>query len=373
MHVLREKYEEAKAFKKNREYERYFLEKFHQRPLCIFGGGLLGRQICIWLIRNGIRPKCFCDNNPALHGKALFEDIRCVPFQELLKEKESIYVIVGLGDPDAARAVNLQLKDFKYVMRNPLGLSAYWCQTFDISGDVFTEGVHNVLAHVADEESRTLYRILTNLRLQTHVLDYPADILSRYYRKGQYIVRDIIDYNRIKTYVDCGAYNGDSLRDFINLGTHASYYCFEMDRLVFGELANCANEYRGENINLYPCGIGETVGKASYIPDDTGGSTISNCGTDTVQIVSLDSINWDKKIDFIKMDIEGAEESAIRGAKNLIKRDRPILAISIYHNFSQFVNVVRMIQDIEPQYQIYIRQHKCTMDDTVCYAVWKEL
>ena len=369
MNIMFKKFERAKTFKQENGYEKFFLQISNQRPICIFGCGLLGREICSWLIGSGIRPACFCDNNPTLHGETVFEDIPCISFEDLLKNKENMYVIVGIGDLNANQAINIQLKDFKYVMRNPLGITAYWHQTFDISGEEFESGFSYGLKHLEDEDSKELYTILANLRLQDHVEDYSTDILSKYYRKCQYIVKDIIDYSKIKTYLDCGAYDGDSLREFIRLGTDASYHCFEMDRIIFEKLKNNANKYKGKNIKLYSYGVGGTSTEAFYVPDSTGGSKISRHGVESAQIVALDSIDFGEKIDFLKMDIEGAEESAILGAKDLVKRVHPILAISIYHNFSQFVNIAKMIKDIDPQYRIYIRQHKYTMDDTVCYAI----
>lgn len=370
MDTLQEKFEKALEFKARKGYEMFFLQISRQYPICIFGCGLLGRQIGKWLLEYGIQPKYFCDNNPELHGQEILSGVKCVPFHELLPLKDDVYVIVGVGDRQANESINLQLKDFQHIMRNPLGLSTYWCQTFDIGGREFADGVYFVLNHVSDEFSTELFEVLVALRMQDHVIDYPADMLDRYCHRGQYLVKDIVDYSRIRSYVDCGAYTGDSLIDFINLNTNAEYHCFEMDQAVFEILERNAARYQDKRIYLYPYGVGACEETVSYYSDNTGGSKISENGTEQARIVSLDSIEFKEKIDFIKMDIEGAEESAIKGARKLIKRDHPVLAISIYHNFSQFVNVIKMIKEIEPRYKIYIRHHKYTLDDTVCYAVY---
>lgn len=371
MNALCERFRRSKEFKTGKGYETFFLQRSKQHPICIFGGGELGKYICTWLLENEIRVDFFCDNNKALHGKEILGGIKCISFDELLRYKDDAYLIVGVGDRANNAAVNAQLKGFKYIMRNPLGLSTYWHQTFDIDEAEFVNSAQNVLRCVSDPFSKEVYEFLLNLRLQDDVVDHPLDILDRYYCKDQYIVEDIIDYKTIKTCVDCGAYEGDTLEDLIRRGIGVEYHCFEMNPDVFKVLEDNAAKFEGKKIYLYPYGVGETEGEVSYIPDLAGSSRISERGTALAKIVALDDINFDKKVDFIKMDIEGAEERAINGAKTLIQKDHPILAISIYHNFSQFVNVVNMIKKLEPRYEIYIRHHRHTIHDTVCYAVYK--
>lgn len=80
----------------------------------------------------------------------------------------------------------------------------------------------------------------------------------------------------------------------------------------------------------------------------------------------------EKKVDLIKMDIEGAEEAALHGATLVIQKNHPILAISMYHNYKQFSIMPYLIHSIFTGYKIYIRHHKNTLDDTVCYAVYEQ-
>ena len=69
------------------------------------------------------------------------------------------------------------------------------------------------------------------------------------------------------------------------------------------------------------------------------------------------------------MDIEGAEEEAIKGAKNIIIEKKPILAISIYHNANQFLNTWSLIKSLVPGYKLYLRMHSTVSHDTVLYAI----
>jgi hypothetical protein len=70
------------------------------------------------------------------------------------------------------------------------------------------------------------------------------------------------------------------------------------------------------------------------------------------------------------MDIEGAELDALKGAEETIKRDKPKLAICIYHKDSDFVETPEYIHEFVPEYRLYVRHHgRTSARETVLYAV----
>ena len=60
---------------------------------------------------------------------------------------------------------------------------------------------------------------------------------------------------------------------------------------------------------------------------------------------------------FIKMDIEGAEQAALRGCSQHIRKERPKLALSVYHNFEDLWKLPRMIEELVPGYRFFLRYH----------------
>lgn len=92
----------------------------------------------------------------------------------------------------------------------------------------------------------------------------------------------------------------------------------------------------------------------------------------SVEAVTIDDYARDKKIDFIKMDIEGAEEKALCGGMKTIKRDRPILAISIYHSVDDMVNIPELLLKELENYRCMVRHHSFTYSETVMYCVPNE-
>jgi hypothetical protein len=88
-----------------------------------------------------------------------------------------------------------------------------------------------------------------------------------------------------------------------------------------------------------------------------------------VQTTSIDEQFDNEEITFIKMDIEGAEIEATLGAAETIKRCRPKLAISAYHNHSDLYRLPLLIHGLYPEYRFYLRQYGYTLFDTVLFAI----
>jgi hypothetical protein len=69
------------------------------------------------------------------------------------------------------------------------------------------------------------------------------------------------------------------------------------------------------------------------------------------------------------MDIEGAEEEALRGAEGLLRADAPKLAISVYHRAADLWRLPLLIKGLQKHYRLYLRHYSSEIVDTVCYAV----
>src|SRR5207245_758853 len=75
-----------------------------------------------------------------------------------------------------------------------------------------------------------------------------------------------------------------------------------------------------------------------------------------------------ERVDFIKMDIEGSELAALKGAARSIARFKPKLAISIYHQPEDFVNIPTFINSLDLGYRMYIEHYTIHHEETVLYA-----
>jgi hypothetical protein len=85
--------------------------------------------------------------------------------------------------------------------------------------------------------------------------------------------------------------------------------------------------------------------------------------------VDIDSIEECKNATFIKMDIEGAEWDALHGARETIVRNKPQLAICLYHSDEDMIRLVEYVHSLVPEYKLYIRHHSRSDVETVLYAI----
>lgn len=169
-----------------------------------------------------------------------------------------------------------------------------------------------------------------------------------------YFDLDIVTPDANEVFVDLGAYTGDSAEDFIqNMGAYQRIYCYEISKDIFKQLQDNMSSY--ENITLVNKGVGESEG-IMYLSqsEDASANKITNMGEEAIEIVTLDN-DIKEKITFLKMDIEGAEQQAIKGARKHIMEDKPKLAICTYHNNHDIWQIPRMLREMNPDYKLYMR------------------
>ena len=77
----------------------------------------------------------------------------------------------------------------------------------------------------------------------------------------------------------------------------------------------------------------------------------------------------DERVTFIKMDIEGSEYNALLGARETIVKDRPKLAVSIYHKKEDIWTLPSLILEMVPDYKLFFGHYSIAAAETVLYAI----
>lgn len=173
-------------------------------------------------------------------------------------------------------------------------------------------------------------------------------------------------------FVDAGGFDGLTTLAFLNWCSGNGYsYCFEADSKNIGVLKeNLRDNDRCEIIqkalwsgtaDLYMKMEGNCGSAVTDQSMDDGGQKVS--------AVALDDILGDQLVTFIKMDIEGAELEAIRGARHIIQNQHPKLAVSIYHKYEDIWTIPSQIIEYDSGYQFYLRHYSFSDYDTVLYAI----
>lgn len=180
-------------------------------------------------------------------------------------------------------------------------------------------------------------------------------------------------------FADVGCCDGMSSVQFMKWCNHNGYcYCFEPDshniNLVKKNMFSkgmMEGDYR-----LISKGAWDEETKLSFVASGTGASHVSGIygGNDvadieTIDVTTIDNAIGDKEITFIKMDIEGAEMKALKGAERLIRKKKPKLAICVYHKVSDIWEIPQLIMELREDYHFYLRHYSFEASETVLYAL----
>ena len=177
------------------------------------------------------------------------------------------------------------------------------------------------------------------------------------------------------TVIDCGVFDGSTSEKFADLGYKV--YGFELDDINFKAAEKLAEQ---KGFVVENMGLGSYEHEISYsrglFDDNNMLSAISQTnprGKYKAKITTLDAYVRNKKlpsVDFIKMDVEGAELDIFRGATDTIARFKPILAISAYHKADDFFVLAEFIKKICPHYEFALR-HSAVLYEDLKSQTWQ--
>ena len=191
------------------------------------------------------------------------------------------------------------------------------------------------------------------------------DLESRQYFDLPYLIHD-----KDEIFVDCGCLNGQTSKNFIRWANnqYKHIYAFEPE---IDKIAECKKTLPQDKVSIYNLATWGKKTKLHFSDGRGGSSCICQEGKVVVDADSLDNVLGDKKVSFIKMDIEGAELETLKGSKHLIQKYHPKLAISIYHCPNDIYEIPLLLLQYNPDYTFYMRHYSYNPGETVLYAVNK--
>ena len=174
-------------------------------------------------------------------------------------------------------------------------------------------------------------------------------------------------------YVDCGAYDGDALRAGQRVARLEAACAFEPDPANFAALSTwAARASASGEIQLWPCAVWNTTDQLHFAAGQGEASHLGPAGEITVQAVALDDVLPTFEATDLKMDIEGAEPEALEGARRLVARCRPRLALCAYHRPEHLWSLSAAIDEMRLDYTFFLRAHAHGGFDLVLYAIPNE-
>lgn len=350
------------------------------RGLVLVGAGNLGRRTLRGLRALGVEPLAFADNDRSRWGGAL-DGVPIVAPADAVAANPDAAFVVCIWRAGATERYGAHRE----------ALAALGCRTVTHAGFLFWRHPNVFLPHYAmsrpehvldeahrvraafglwaDDASRREY--VAQLRWRLHLdFDVLPDPLPE---TGMYYPDDLYRLGPDETVVDCGVFDGDTLRSTLRHagGNVARAIGFEPDALsrerALAWRDTLPPEVRGR-VEIRPQAVGAVAGRIRFGTTGTPSSTTADDGV-AVECVTLDSALDGVRPTFMKLDIEGAELDAITGARALIARHAPIVAVCAYHVQAHPWQLPLALRACAPSYRFWLRPYGLEVWDLVCYAV----
>ena len=325
--------------------------------VCVFGlGKYFNEAFEQQNVQKRYHVNLLSDNNP--EKLKCSYGIPCVALDEL-KNIESVIVIIMVGDSES---LCKQLDGYKlpWVLYQELSLDDY----MEIPDDTkwFIDNKNKIIEVydlLEDEKSKQVYSTVLSNRIAHPVAKaWYRDVFSN----DEYFHTDCFVLSDKEVYVDCGAYDGDTIQRFMqSVGYKYDHiYGYELDNELYKRLNKKMENIK--KVTFINAGVWNSSGQLTYgrgteNDPDEGISIYKRDSVVKGNVVTLDNSLLDNGVTLIKMDIEGAEQKALVGGETIIKRYTPKLAICLYHRLDDLWEIPLYIKSICPQYKIFMRHH----------------
>ncbi|MDQ3279464.1 MAG: FkbM family methyltransferase [Bacteroidota bacterium] len=222
---------------------------------------------------------------------------------------------------------------------------------------------HDLYEQLGDKESKDTLVQLLNFRLNRDV----NSLRNFQFRIHEQYFEPFIALPENATFIDGGGFDGATSLYFASLyPKYRSIYFFEPNEMIIPTAKEKLKEL--PNLHFYEKGLWSSTTTLQFDNTLSSASKLSLEGNISIPTVSIDEIVTDK-VDFIKLDIEGAEYEAIIGAKETIVTYKPILAVCVYHAQKDYLRIPSLIQQYRNDYKIYLRHYTQGVFETVMYFI----
>ncbi len=171
--------------------------------------------------------------------------------------------------------------------------------------------------------------------------------------------------------IDAGAFTGNTVKYFEQcVGSQGKIYAFEPMEKIFATLHT--NMGHLPHVHLVQAAVSKKDGHVHIAEQNFPGASIDIAGDICVTTRSIDSFIKEQgieRLDFLKMDIEGAEMDALTGAQRTIQRFTPKMAICVYHKSQDIFQIYKHILSINPHYTFYLKHSSNTVWETVLFCM----
>lgn len=361
-------------FSLNNKMELFYKSYNPCTKVILFGAGFALDKILKKLLDKGLNIVCICDNNPDKQGLLINSEFTVLSFKECEERyPEAIYVITS----------HMYFESIKRELESKIALHrvcdldfecAHYFDGFELRDYLFKnkEKVKEVLDSLSDEDSKKTYLKVLKAHFTGERKNFERAFSGN---KDWYLFESLLKPVVNSVYLDCGAYDGDTLKlfDQAAAGSYLEIIAMEPDIEIRESLLKTIEGLSNPNVTLIEKGAYDREGIIEFVNDGVYSAVKkgdeNNNSLSSIEVIRIDKVLKGKKVDLIKMDIEGAEYNALLGAKQTIVSHRPNLAICLYHRVEDFLRIPLLIKSWSLDYKFYIKHQSTGCTDTILFAV----
>lgn len=341
----------------------------------IFGAFKVGLRLALHAQTLGVEVKGFLDNDRAKEGGSM-EGISIAHPSSLSLDNAVVVVASGrhgnaisrqLGQVPGIRLVNMH--EFLYALDGAgPGLG---CEKFSSFAEAPLRDPWRFISAflcLDDEPSRKVFDALIGMRTR---LSIACAEQAKSPWDEEYFDKAFVRPEQAARFVDAGAAAGDTLHRLEkHFGPVEQAWLFEPELPAYYEALKSVSDR--PSVWVFNMGLDEVPSRAIYQPElsyDIAGELSSDVPasiTSFIQGVPLDAV-VPGTVGLFKLDIEGMEASALRGARMIIDRDRPALAVSAYHRSDDYWCLIDEVQSIRSDYKVGMRLYADILEDITLY------
>lgn len=353
-----------------------FFNNYTNEKVVLFGAGFSMYKLLDKLLEQNINIVAICDNNENKYGQKITNKLEVISFNESINLYPNAIYIISSHDyfweiynsltktlpKNQVCSIDFECAHYFY---------GYKFKKYFIDNINDFEKIYNLFS---DDESKKLFIQV----LKAHFTGERKEFDKAFSGKEDwYLFNNLLKPESDSIYIDCGAYDGDTILLFNKAAVNGykKIIALEPDPDIQEKLKNNITNNDIKNIDILKIGAFNTCTNL-YFEQNGVYSNITteekiNLSPKTIEIKvdCIDNIINNEKVDIIKMDIEGAEYFALDGAKETILKNKPKLAICLYHNYEDFLRIPLLIHEMNNNYKFYLKHQSSGCTDTILFAV----
>lgn len=324
--------------------------KAEERPIFIYGMGDGALKIMSVFRKKGITLSGIFASDEFVRGHS-FEGYHVHKLSEIENMVDDFVVVLAFAggyQEIVNKIIALSKKHTLYAPDVPVAGGGLFTYEYCLEN---CDKIQQVYDSLADDLSREVYANIINFKISGDI-KYLSEITTP---KSE-IYKNIIKPHMNETYVDLGAYNGDTIRELLEYtrNQYGAIYALEPDKKNFKKLMKYVDTMP-PHIYAYNAAAWCVDCQLPFSSKAGRQSSISASSENMVSALSVDSILAKKPATIIKMDVEGFEREAIWGASQTIAKFSPKLMVALYHRNEDIFELPLLIRLINPNYKLYIR------------------